>query len=130
MIPDIGSFKYPSNDKVEVLPLKQEEWATVPEKQGGSGAIITSHKRVVQIWAWGLFDALTEYIKMWISNSDYAQEDPNWWLRAKFNEAMHFCTMGKFHLQEDVGRAIAIQMRGIELMNMFYKDYKSSAFNS
>ncbi|MCA1625968.1 MAG: aminoglycoside phosphotransferase family protein [Acidobacteria bacterium] len=123
--PDIWSFRHKDKDRVEVSPLKQEEWATVPEKRGGSGAIIISHKQIVQAWTWSVFDYLADYIKMWVSNHGYVQEDPNWWLRAKFNEAMHFCTMGKFHLQEDVGRAFAIQVRGIELMNDFYHQYKT-----
>jgi hypothetical protein len=112
-----------------MLPLKREEWATIPEKRGGSGAIVTSHKRVVQTWAWGVFDALADYIKRWIGQSNHPQEDPDWWLRVKFNEAMHFCTMGKFHIQEDAGRAIAIQIRGIELINEFFHQYKNGTYN-
>ncbi len=127
LITNILSFEY-QGEKVKVPPLERQEWATVPQKGGGSGAIITSHKKVVPPWAWAVFDDLGQYIREWIENSRYPQKDPNWWLRAKFNEAMHFCTMGKFHIQEDVGRAIAIQIRGTELMNEFFQDYNNGVF--
>jgi hypothetical protein len=126
---NINSFQYGAN-QVEVSSLERQEWATVPQKGGGSGAIITSHRRIVQPWAWAVFDELAQYIKEWIEKSKYPQEDPTWWLRSKFNEAMHFCTMGRFHIQEDARRAIAIQIRGIELMNEFYQDYKNGKFDT
>src|SRR5205807_7669755 len=107
---------------VKAPSLVRSDWATVPQGEGGSGDVVTSHKQIVQPWVWGMFEALAEYLHNWIIEvSGHPSEDPNWWLRAKFNEAMHFCTMGRFHVYEDIARAIAIQIRGIEIMNEFHK---------
>jgi thiamine kinase-like enzyme/CheY-like chemotaxis protein len=126
---EIGSFKYLKNGSLEVPTLGRQEWADVPHKGGGSGDIMTSHRRIVQSWTWDVFDELAQYIQTWIEKSDYSEKDPNWWLRSRFNEAMHFCTMGRFHIREDVGRVIAIQIRGIELMNEFIQDFKDRKSN-
>ena len=58
-------------------------------------------------------------------------DDPSFLLRAYLNEALHFCTMGKFHLsigyKDSVERVISLHVRGIQLMNEFagrWENYK------
>jgi CheY-like chemotaxis protein len=127
---NVSSFEY-KRHVVRMPSLVRSDWATVPQNDGGSGDVITSHKQIVQPWVWGMFEALADHLRNWIiEKSGYSLQDPNWWLRAKFNEAMHFCTMGRFHVYEDIGRAIAIHIRGIEIMNEFRQDYENSAFDS
>jgi CheY-like chemotaxis protein/thiamine kinase-like enzyme len=126
----INSFEFGRN-RVKAPTLQRGDWVTVPQTGGGSGDIITSHKQMVQPWTWSAFDELAQYLRDWIiERSGHPQVDHDWWLRARFNEAVHFCTMGKFHVQDDVGRAIAIQLRGIELMNEFDSEYRSGALDT
>jgi thiamine kinase-like enzyme len=126
----VGTFKYPAKEEIEAPPLCWQAWATVSPGGGGSGAKVKAHQPVVQQGASDVFDKLAQHIREWIERSPHPQEDRHWRLRASFNEAMHFCTMGKFHLQEDVERAIAIQIRGIELMNEFLQQYRNGTFDS
>jgi thiamine kinase-like enzyme len=130
MIANINSIKNKQDRSSEMASLLKENWATVLHKGGGSGDVLISHKQVVQQWSWYVFDILSQHIKTWIEENGYLQQDPYFWLRAKFNEAMHFCTMPKFHLQEDIVRTISIQIRGVELLNQFYKDYNKGLFTS
>ena len=126
---DLYSFRDGKN-RWKIPSLEWRNWVTILENDGGSGDIMTTHTQPVQQWTLSVFDELTKYIREWIEKSEYSKKDPSWWLRSKFNEAMHFCTMGRFHIQADARRAIAIQIRGIELMNEFYQDYKNGKFDT
>jgi hypothetical protein len=71
---------------------------------------------------------MTKFVDETIDASGALKDDPTWRLRSHFNEALHFCTMGKFHVRESVSRATAIHLRGVELMNAFAEDYRNGRF--
>ena len=113
---------------VRTQPLLRRQWATIAERGGGSGMKMTKTVQEVHDWAWRLFDEMTTFILDSVETSGALRHDPTWRLRARFNEALHFCTMGKFHVLESVNRATAIHLRGVELMNTFVEDYRSGRF--
>ena len=86
--------------------------------------ILSGQIRMVSDWAWNVFDELSSFLLTFIETRGTLKKDPTWRVRAKFNEAMHFCTMGRFHVQQDLDRAVAIHLRGIELMNEFSEQYR------
>jgi thiamine kinase-like enzyme len=124
LITEVEKYHYLNGNKIKMPPLKFEEWATVPQEGGGSDMIMTSHIKTCPEWARDIFGELAYYIWTWIEQNKHLRNDKTWRLRARFNEAMHFCTMGKFHIQKDIQKALAIQICGIKLMNNFFEDYK------
>lgn len=119
-------YKGSAGDKstVDVPGLYFEEWATVPHGGGGSGDVITMHKRAVPKCAQAVFETLDRFIRGFFAHPAFATRDPDWLLRASLHEVLHFCTLGPFHLNEEV-RAIALHIRGVELLNDFWDDYKA-----
>lgn len=61
---------------------------------------------------------ILELFKKYSHNKDYLK-------RARFNEAMHFCSDMPFHLKYDnkEKKAIAIYLTGVKLLNDFVNDY-------
>lgn len=120
-----GRLRITGPRTIRTRPLTREKWATVAERGGGSGMKLTKHIQMVHEWAWVVFDDLTSFILNAVDTSGALKDDPTWRMRARFNEAIHFCTMGKFHVRDNVKRATAIHLRGVELMNVFCRDYQS-----
>lgn len=112
------------DSRVELPNLHFEEWATVPHGGGGSGDVITMHKRAVPKCARGVFETLDRFIRGFFAHPMFTTRDPDWLLRASLHEALHFCTMGPFHLTDEV-RAIALHIRGVELLNDFWDNYRA-----
>jgi FixJ family two-component response regulator len=95
---------------------------------GGSGAGLTARVSAVPEWARSVFDALTELL-LNILKERAMEGDPSLLLRSRLYEAIHFCTMIPFHLEgRTIDRAIALQIRGIELINEFYREYRTGCF--
>jgi hypothetical protein len=130
LVTDLSGYSY-DNDKriVEVPTLKRTDWATVEQRGGGSGAIMTSHKQLVEPWTFSVFQKLDQRIRQYLSVYEEGHaNDRNLMFRAEFCEAMQFCTMTPFHLTEDVVRTLSIHIRGIELLNQFCDRYHDILF--
>ncbi len=124
----LDDIKYPdaaNPETVEVPKLHYEEWVTGPQKGGGSGDVITVHTRTVPSCARAVFATLDRFIRDFFTASAYRERDPHWLLRATLHEALHFCTLGPFHLGDDPVRAIVLHIRGVDLLNAFWDDYKA-----
>jgi hypothetical protein len=110
--------------------LQRKDSVTVPFK-GGSGADLIARTRGIPLWIWSVFDNLSDFIKSKIIESESKHVDQNLLLRSCFNEAMHLCTMGPFHIPDTpdgVQRALAIHIRGVEVMNEFFEKYQQGRF--
>lgn len=103
--------------------LHRRDWDSTAQGGGGSGAKLTTHRRRVEPWVWSAFDSLYDFMVKWILTRKIQAADRSFLLRAYLNEALHFCTMGKFHLSigdnDCIERAISLHVRGIQLMNDF-----------
>jgi len=99
----------------EVSALVKRKWDSVSQGGGGSGDKLTKHKRRVEEWVWTAFDSLSSFLVKWISDRAIQAADSSFLLRAYLNEALDFCTMGKFHLsigdEDSVERAISVHVR-------------------
>lgn len=125
---DLGGVEYRRADEVRLPSLEFQEWATIPRAGGGSGAIMTSHRRVIAPWMPSVFADLGRFVIESVAGYEWARRDANWLLRARLHEALDFCTMGRFHVREDVGRALAVLVRGVELINDVYVGLQSGLF--
>ena len=73
-------------------------------------------------------DALPELI----SSFDFFNVDNNWFLKTCFSEAMHFCSLAPFHINNNIDFAIGRYAIGVILINNFinhYNDITPSKWN-
>mgnify|MGYP000340493403 CR=1 FL=1 len=111
------------------MTFKKEEWRDVPLGGGASGARVISRRRMIQPWIWGVVERVSAFILAWIAKSEYARSDKQWRIRTSFNEALHFCTLSALLVEENPKTAFIVHARGIELLNVFYDEYKSGRFD-
>jgi len=59
--------------------------------------------------------------------SDYIKDDKNWLIRARFSEAMHFCSVTPFQLGRDEQESVATicYATGVQLLNQIYNEWLS-----
>jgi CheY-like chemotaxis protein len=100
---------------VTVSPPVREEW--VPQKQsGGSRDAVTSFGNIIKGDHYEAYDK----IERWLIDEflpDLLEDDPDWKIRAYLNEALHFCTMGPFHLERNPMKVFTLYIQGLILMN-------------
>ncbi len=67
------------------------------------------------------FKQINEYFPTIVSQ--FFESDPNWYLRMKFIEAIHFNCLQPFHLKGDgqESKAISMFLIGVQLMNNFWE---------
>ena len=102
---------------VTLPSLSRIEWVSKNLK-GGSGDIVTSESRLVTDTHFQGFDKINEWL---VSKDGIIAEimgnDKSWRERAQLNEALHFLTMGPFHLRANPIKVFALFVRGAELMS-------------
>ncbi len=82
-----------------------------------------------QPWTKEVFKRTATFIESVIrERKDYVEKDPDWRLRARFYEAAHMLAATPIHLRTDVDRAMAVFVRGVELLNEFYDRYRANQF--
>jgi CheY-like chemotaxis protein len=107
----VGTFEPVANER-----------SSVPE--GLSRSRLSVIRPTVRPWIWDLFKALGEYVKECVEGTDYPQQDPDWWLRARLYEALHFCSLAPMRVENDPIEATHLFLRGAELLNQFITDYR------
>lgn len=94
---------------------EQVEW--VRERQGGgSRDTVTSYGRKIEQGHYDAFDR----IERWLVDGflpELFPEDAEWKSRSYLNEALHFCTMGPFHLERNPLKSLTLYVQGVQLMN-------------
>jgi CheY-like chemotaxis protein len=87
------------------------------ERQGGgSRDTVTSYGRRIKEEHYEAFDR----IENWLVGEFLPilmKDDPQWKIRSYLNEALHFCTMGAFHLERSPLKALTLYVTGVQLMN-------------
>lgn len=103
-----------------VSGLEKVEW--VQETQGGgSRDTVTSYGKKIKEEHYLAFDR----IEAWLVNDvlpALLPEDPELKSRSYLNEALHFCTMGPFHLERNPLKALTLYVRGVQLINELSED--------
>jgi len=87
------------------------------ERQGGgSRDTVTSYGRRIKEEHYEAFDR----IERWLVDEflpELLADDPEWKRRSYLNEALHFCTMGAFHLERSPLKVLTLYVQGVQLMN-------------
>jgi len=96
--------------------------SSVPE--GLSRARLSVIRPSVQRWVWDLFGRLGDHVRDCVERTEYAARDPDWWLRARLYEALHFCSLAPMRVEDDPEEATHLFLRGTELLNRFITDYQ------
>lgn len=119
--PEVNSGAFPR--------LVSKKWIELPLRGGMSAASVTTWSQDVQDWVEPLFRGTARVIEDVINEiTDYVRKDPDWLIRAKFHEAAHMLAATPIHVRADVDRAIAVFVRGVELLNEFYEQYHGGGF--
>ena len=70
------------------------------------------------------FDDLSEWFRGFIES---IVDDEDMWMRGRLNEALHFLTMGPFHLRRSAGKVCTILLRGVEVLDELRLDVEQGA---
>ncbi len=117
----------PNSDTRDVIAdgLVFTEWATVALGGGLSGDVTQTLKKEVGSGHRYVFGLLATRLIEIVGNEEYFQSDPHWQLRARFHAALQCCTVARFHVADNPKRAATLVLRGVDLMNQFYRLFKS-----
>ena len=126
---DWTRLRFSSNKRTLSAPALQEQvWITRERKGGASGAEIVVTERAPEAWRRSVCSDLGDVVTNAVSRQrEYVEVDPHWLCRARLYEALQFCTVAPFHLKDDVRRAFALHLRGIELFNDYLEAYRHVA---
>jgi len=109
---------------VSIPALAFQEWITEERHGGASGARITVTQRGPEEWRRSISHELGDLIVEEVGKQDkFTATDSAWLCRARLYEALQFCTVAPFHLEDDPRRSLTFHLRGIELMNDYYALY-------
>lgn len=112
----------------ETIVFSVEEWVERALRGGASGAKITTRRLKCQLWTNELFQQMAEHLRTVIDgHTAFSRIDPDWFIRAKFYEALHFLAGAPVHLP-DVLLAVSLFARGVEVMNSFWDAYNRGGF--
>jgi hypothetical protein len=94
---------------------------------GGSHGRLREYRLILNKSEQLLFDFINrelEGIVMAIfEKEEELKDDRTWKCRSYLMEALHFCTMLPFHIEDSAKRVVALYTQGVKLINEWYEDF-------
>ncbi len=78
------------------------------------------------------YEVVKESVKKLIYKYELINKDHNSYLKIRFNETMHFCSVMPFHIKNDNKelRAKGLYLQGVILLNKFYEEFNISQYSN
>lgn len=128
--PPHGTLRFGEGGEAAVEPFAEFRNERAPIPGGLSTARLSAYRPTVQEWIRNVLADLGRYVKECVESSDYAKEDPHWYLRASLYEGLHCCSLAPLLIDENPVVATNLFLRGTELLNGFWDDVQSGGFKA
>ena len=117
---DMGKLWHSFHGKYDFIHTDQFHYELEWEGEVPQARIEITNKYVEHV-----YDDIYTRMKQLLPQYDYFVQDKNWEMKTLFAEAAHFCSVAIFHIDKtrDSKRACVLYLRGVQLINDFFKQY-------